>query len=321
MQRNYSIDILRILACLAVIIIHTAGSPIHHHMVDIGSIMYRQCMFMDALCRWSVPVFVMISGYFLLDPIKTINLKQLFTKNILRIVISFICWSVLYAILLNKNFFPIGSQEGHFWYLNMLIGLYLSIPILRLIAQNKVVLKYSCMVWILYRTYLFIGNYIDLPFDVDSFVFVEYFGYALLGYYIKSTILDSRITYVIYALGIFSILLTIYMGITSPNGSTIYFGYTSPNVIFTSISILLFFHRNPMNLSARLTNIVSEISACTYGIYLIHMYILIQVFFRVHRFIESPIPLTIICVGMVFVGGGFCVYVLRKIPFINKYLV
>ena len=133
------------------------------------------------------------------------------------------------------------------------------------------------------------------------------------------SILDSRITYVIYALGIFSILLTIYMALTSPNGSTIYFGYTSPNVIFTSISILLFFHRNPMNLSTRFTNIVSEISACTYGIYLIHMYILIQVFFRVHRFIESLVPLTIICVGIAFVGGGFCVYVLRKIPIINKY--
>lgn len=257
---------------------------------------------MDALCRWSVPVFVMISGYFLLDPIKTINLKQLFTKNILRIVISFICWSVLYAVLLNKNFLPVGSQEGHFWYLNMLIGLYLSIPILRLIAQNKIILKYFCIVWILYRIYLFIGNYIDLPFDIDSFVFVEYFGYALLGYYIKSTHIASKIRYVIYALGIFSILLTIYMGITSPSGSTIYFGYTSPNVIFTSIAIFLFFHRNSMKTSARLTNIVSEISACTYGIYLIHMYILIQVFFRVHRFIESPIPLTIICVGMVFAG-------------------
>ena len=102
------------------------------------------------------------------------------------------------------------------------------------------------------------------------------------------------------------------MGITSPNGSTIYFGYTSPNVIFTSISILLFFHRTPMNLSARLINIVSEISASTYGIYLIHMYILIQVLFIVHRFIESPIPLTIICVGMAFAGGILCLRVKKN---------
>lgn len=36
MQRNLSIDILRILASIAVIVIHTAGSPVHHHMVEDG---------------------------------------------------------------------------------------------------------------------------------------------------------------------------------------------------------------------------------------------------------------------------------------------
>ena len=53
-DRNYSLYFLRILACLAVIMIHTAGSPIYHNMVEQGSLWYNECLVMDALSRWSV---------------------------------------------------------------------------------------------------------------------------------------------------------------------------------------------------------------------------------------------------------------------------
>lgn len=321
MQRNISLDTLRIIACLAVIFIHTAGSPVHHHMVEISSGGYKVCMFMDALCRWSVPIFVMLTGYFLLDPNKDISINNIIKKYIPRIVISLIVWSVLYAILLKKDIFPIGSQEAHFWYLNMLIGLYLSVPILRLITLNKNVLKYFCVVWIIYQCYLFIGKYYELPIQIDSFLFVEYSGYALLGYYIKQKKLNKGMSRIVYLMGILGVVITVYMGINSLDGQTYFFGYTSPNVIFTSIAILLYFHQYSIKVSSKLSNIISEISACTYGIYLIHMYILIQVFFRVHRFLENPLLLTIICVGIAFIGGGIVIYLIRKIPYINKYIV
>ena len=64
MNRNYSLDILRILACIGVMVVHTAGGPIIHGWVKPGGWEYAMCVIMDALVRWAVQVFVMLTGFF-----------------------------------------------------------------------------------------------------------------------------------------------------------------------------------------------------------------------------------------------------------------
>ena len=56
-QRNVSLDILRICACIGVIMIHAAGSPEGHHWIEAGTSVWNWCAGLDALSRWSVPVF------------------------------------------------------------------------------------------------------------------------------------------------------------------------------------------------------------------------------------------------------------------------
>ena len=96
--------------------------------------------------------------------------------------------------------------------------------------------------------------------------------------------------------------------------------YSTPNVIITSVSLFVICINNPVR-NKKIGRILTDISNCTFGIYLIHVYLLIQSFFRLHRFIEQPILLSIILVFSVFIGGYIITKLIKKIPYVGKYIV
>ena len=320
-NRNLSLDILRILACIAVVMIHTSGSPIFHGMVQTGTAWYNECLIMDALSRWAVPIFAMITGYFMLDGRKEISIRTLFTKYLLRLTTALVVWSVFYAITLHKPFYPFGSQEGHFWYLGMCIGLYLALPIMRWITQSRNILAYFCWAWLGIMVYQFIGKFVALPVDLHDVIFVKYVGYCLWAYYLKTLNWNKARLVSIYALGLVGLLVTILVGIITQDADSVWYDYAAPNVITTATALFVFFANRDIRLNNTLSKIVVNCSQCTFGIYLIHLWVLIQLFFRVHRFIPQPIPLCIICVGATFVIGWAIIWIVKKIPVINKYIV
>lgn len=320
MSRNVSLDLLRILSCFGVIMIHTSGFPIIHHLVEPGTLWFSECLILDALSRFSVPVFAMLTGYFMLDPQKELSVKKLFSKHIIRIVIALTAWSVFYALSLNMPLYPFGSQGGHFWYLGMLVGLYLSIPILRLIAYSPSVLPYFCWIWLFFMLYQFLGHFVELPYGFDPICFVDYAGYCLWGYYIK---IIPKVNLLVYLLGFLGLVITIVAALIAQDGETCFFGYSSPNVIAFSLALFCLFEKKVRvkKLNPRIRRLIESCSMCTFGIYLIHMWLLIQLFSRIHRFIPQPILLSIICVGVTFCIGWGITYALKRIPIANKYLV
>lgn len=327
-QRNHSLDILRILACLQVILCHTAGSPIIANFVSPGTSDYALCLGLTAVTRWDIGIFVMLTGFFMVDPQKELSIKKLLSKYVVRIIGALVFWSLFYALTLRKSIYPFGSQEGHFWYLGMVIGVYLSLPILRLIAQNKAILSYFIYAWMAFIVYDYLGNFIALPFSITTNIFVNFVGYALLGYYIRTIFYNAdnaantrRASHIIYLLGILGFIATVALTIISQDDESIFMGYTAPNVIVQAAALLVFGIRHPIHLGRRLGRWTEECSLCTFGIYLIHIWILIQIFNRIHRFIPQPLPLVAICLVVAF-GASFAVsYLLRKIPFFRKYII
>lgn len=320
-NRICSIDVLRVFACLAVILIHTAGSPIVHNMVEYGTLWYYEYMLLNAISRWSVPAFAMISGFLFLNSNKIITFKLLFSKYIFRIICALAFWSMFYAITLNKNIYPFGIQEGHFWYLGMLIGLYLSMPIMKVIAQNERVLKYFCISWLCVMIYKFLGHFINLPINnFDSAFFVVYPGYCLVAYYLCIIKISNMYQCLIYVMGFIGLSVTIIAAVFTTDSNTVFFSYDSPNVILTSVAIFQLALRFKY-VDCKFKNKLKLVSECTFGIYLVHLWILIHLFFRVHRFIPQPIPLCIICVVCAFVLGGMITFFIKKVPYFGKYIV
>lgn len=66
---------------------------------------------------------------------------------------------------------------------------------------------------------------------------------------------------------------------------------------------------------------VKFISLHTLGIYLIHMWILVQTYTRVERFFSNPFLLIPIVCGLAFFAGFCFTIVVRQIPYFGKYLV
>lgn len=79
-------DYLKIIAALAVIMIHIASE--NWYTIDVESTKWFCLNFYDSIARFGVPVFVMISGALFLD--KKVKISEIYSKYILRLVIAFI---------------------------------------------------------------------------------------------------------------------------------------------------------------------------------------------------------------------------------------
>ena len=140
------LDYLRVLACLMVIATHSCDS------FYIGPGGVWQCAsesdrlwisIIDSIMRAAVPLFVMTSSYLLL-PLKDDN-TTFFKRRFIRVLVPFAVWSCIYAFwpvlmgdlpaseLPMRLLHPIwnfNDDSGHLWYIYMLIGLYLFMPVL-----------------------------------------------------------------------------------------------------------------------------------------------------------------------------------------------
>src|SRR5690606_17311617 len=91
-----ALDTARVLAALAVVVLHSAAM-----VLDIGTVQdssnWLWASVYDAATRWCVPVFVMISGVLLLDPHKKREtLGQYYQRRARRIVPATVFWSLFY---------------------------------------------------------------------------------------------------------------------------------------------------------------------------------------------------------------------------------
>lgn len=96
-NRIYYLDILRVMACLAVIMIHTSMTYV---IKDIGSVNFWLGNIFDSLARIGVPLFVMISGTLMLNE-KYECKKTKLIGHIKKMIVFFIFWSAIYCIVFN----------------------------------------------------------------------------------------------------------------------------------------------------------------------------------------------------------------------------
>lgn len=113
-----------------------------------------------SIVKPAVPLFVMISGAFLLDPAKEFSFVKFWKGRLPRVFLPFLAWVVVYAVwtIFHSHEWPAlelprrlyeGSVAAHFWYVYMLIGLYLALPLLRrfMAAATQWDIVYFIVLW------------------------------------------------------------------------------------------------------------------------------------------------------------------------------
>ena len=317
--RNPTMDALRIIACMGVILAHAGAMCFTIDVVEKGTLAWSVCRIVKSVALWSVPLFAMLTGFFFLNPEKELPLKKLYGRNTLRLVIALVFWTLFNALTVHSQFYPFGGVETNFWYVGMCIGLYISMPVLRRIAANEKLLSYSCWIWVFIRCYYYVGKYVDVPIVITDYVFVEFVGYCLWGYYIGNLTLGKKQARLVYLFGLVAVLLTVALPLLT--NEKVSFGYADPAPMLATFAIFLFFIRHPLNVSEKANKVLAHFSKATFGIYMAHSFVVIETFSRLYHFFPNPYVLVPVAFIVIFGLSYFITLVIKQIPVLKDWIV
>lgn len=131
------IDWMRVAACFMVILVHSTEP---FYLGGDGSLILTQsdaywASFFDSFVRSCVPLFIVASSY-LLFPMQQ-SVSDFFRRRAVRVLVPFLFWTLAYALIWGEplqNFrdliFNFCYACGHLWFVYMLIGVYMLIPLL-----------------------------------------------------------------------------------------------------------------------------------------------------------------------------------------------
>ncbi len=289
---NYNVptawlDFIRWIATIAVITIHVAA-PYLYKYGSIPMLYWNFYNFIDSLTRFAVPFFVMLSGALLLN--RNDSLKDFLFKRFSRVLIPFLFWSIIYSIyhfyIVNSNFgfeyiafFVKSLNEGasyHFWYIYMLIGLYLAIPVLRVFVQNAQtnLIQYFLLLWFFFLLFSFFE--ITFNKDFNWTIYTGYVGYLILGYFIAFRLgnINSHLVLSIFFVALlFTFIMTWQFPICKGVFNGKYYQYLCVNVVTCAASLFILIKKHFRMAEKSL----SKLQFCNkygFGVYFIHVLIL-----------------------------------------------
>lgn len=289
-------DLLRVLAIIAVISIHVHTALFFNYNSD-ESFKWWVSNILFGGTKWAVPVFVMLSGAFILDPARHISIRSGLLKRVLKLLVPLIFWTIICKIsailflpteglALSQVLFIIINNDlltYHLWFLYMLLGLYFISPIIRAFIKDD---PRSILIVIVV---CFAANSVlmgFLYFDIERVVynplyyFTGFIFYFLSGYYLLHQPVKRTYAICIYILAVLAFVLGVVMNYVLLQHQIfrwdIFIDNLSPIIMTISLAVFLFFKRVPWQnfISTKASNIVLQLGNHSYGIYLVHTIIL-----------------------------------------------
>lgn len=337
-ERNLSLDILRVLAIFLVLWQHSnecyyigdGGSLVKDVLPTVGIV--------DSYARVCIGLFVMISGYLLL-PMK-LPTGQFFKRRFTRVLFPWIFWCIVYAVYLgfsngalqvlsNIAHIPVnfGTDVGHLWYVYMLLGLYLLVPIISpwLKSCGKKELQFYLAVWGITTLLPYLhevwpemwGECYWNPTPM-LYYFTGFAGYLVLGYYMKKYgPLNKLLSWLLVIVGYgatTAIFLLHGQGATSVADAELPWNFCTLNVVMMSLGTFSLVSRLHITAKGRIPRLVESASVCSYAVYLCHILILNQM----HSIADSfaiPVVAKIAFIAVsTFLLSWLIVYLLSKLP-------
>ncbi|MDP2632411.1 MAG: acyltransferase [Candidatus Curtissbacteria bacterium] len=140
-QRLLQLDVLRCASIIGVILIHIIGSSFHFW--NEGSTVWTVLISIDQLLRFSVPLFVFISGYTLYSKYaQDFKYREFYWRRVVRVIPWYLVWSLIIYIYINFTVIPgfvnyptwklilLGKVDYHLYFVSMIFQLYLVFPVL-----------------------------------------------------------------------------------------------------------------------------------------------------------------------------------------------
>ncbi len=320
-------DILKILSALFVIMIHAASNLYGH-------------IFFNSLARFSVPIFVLISGHYML--FQRENLISIW-KRCIRILMTMFVWSglfLLYQLFAEHLRLENGmslikyllTEPSHLWYCYAIFALYLFTPIFSVFCHsaNRRELEYALALTFFFGSIVNLllrcGMFPMLSIILDRMKLDSTLGFVFLylaGYYLRVYDLSLPCRKCFYALGILGFSVT-YFGTVLRSSRVgvldeLFFSFFSPNVIASSLAIYILIRYRQRIRPFRDTNgRIHRLASCSAGIYFLHpMIILLFQDFLTEPWLHWPVAIPLRTL-IFFVISFIIVWILKKIPILRE---
>lgn len=233
--------------------------------------------------------------------------------------------SLTYIAQIPLNF---STVAVHMWYVYLLIGLYLYLPIFSAWVEKATQKEKSIflIIWAvtLFVPYLrtFVNSYIWGACSWNEFYMLYYFagfnGYLLLGHYLRHISWSMGKT-ILRCLLFFVIGFTVtYLGFReistrpsyTPEELELFFYYCSPNVALMSIAVFMLVKKIEIK-NTTIRRLLANLTQCGFGIYMTH-YFLTGPMVLLTRALQIPIGIQIpiaallaFSVSWLFVAGVY----------------
>ncbi len=309
----------------------TSGASVDPELVQWGTRW-------GSLVRPCVPLFVMLTGVLSL-PLKG-SMESFYKKRIPRVFFPFLIWSVLYymtpwftgllgldsSVVIKLFSWAENDSQAladgldkviripytfnfiacHMWYIYMLIGLYLYLPIFSAWVERATKRQKGIVLglWAL-STFLpyfteYVSKYAFGTCEWNSFGLFYYFagfnGYMLLGHYIQQYVKTLSVSLPLLIVG----FLITYSGYTyimelpdkTPEQVELFWTYNTPNVAMMTVACFLLVYRIRISQDSRVVSWLASLTTCGFGIYMIHYYF-VCLGYDMGEWFHIPAPLRI----------------------------
>ena len=319
------LDVVRLVAMFTVVCCHSAD-PFNFYPgeppANIAEIKWWGAVY-GSLLRPCVPLFVMITGALLL-PVKG-EVAPFYRKRIGRVFWPFLIWSVIYNLFpwitgllgvapeVILDFFPYSGEEVmrqsldvslgyiaqmpfnfslldvHMWYIYLLIGLYLYMPVFSAWVEkaSRKAQRWFLVAWgvTLFVPYYreFVGPYIWGSCSWNEFymlyMFAGFNGYLLLGHYLRHTEWSLAKTLgwgiPMFVVG-FCVTFFGFRHMTASPDCTeeqleLFFYYCSPNVVLMTLPLFMLCKKVRVN-NQQIQKALANLTVCGFGVYMIHYF-------------------------------------------------
>ena len=356
-DRYIYLDILRILATIGVVVGHLSAQ--YWESIEIGGYSWNVFTLYGGIIRWCVPDFMMISGALILS--RDIPISKIYKKYCLRMVVTYFTWSLLYYIFADLANSPIQqvknllslNAEGfvnilfagffHMWFIPMITGMYMCVPLLRQIVKEKSYARYFI---ILSLVFVFIIPQIDAWMnDFEMVTIRNYFnifnryvgslqlntimgcaGYFIIGWYLNKYECKKMQRILIYILGILgagiTLLCTYYSSVKYGISSQTYYATLRLNLLMMAVAMFVLVKNIDWSFLEKFTPFISKLSKWSFGVYLVHLIVIGTLYkLGIDTLMFNPLYCVPVMTVVVTVFSFAISALLNKIPIVNKYIV
>ena len=343
-KRITYLDIMRIVACVLVVMVHVSAQHLEDITISAGSFMVHSAY--NTLAFSGVALYLMISGALILDPSKRYSIKDCVIKSIHTFGLYFF-WKLIFMIFdaiqyhqtmdgafFKETFINLIKGRGyyHLWFLPAIAIIYLFVPLIKKSVEDsmKTCIYYVVIFFILAIMAPTLFNFdfkfkytiMDFFNNNDFSLFTGYLGFFVLGHLLHryGDRLSRKMITIIYILGIISLpvaaLLDYSLSSESIRSMAMNTPFSVPSFIMTTAIFLLI---KNIKWNDRKHNHASTLAGLTLGIYLIHPMIIIasSALGLTSASFVAVLSIPVISL-LITVVSGIIIFLLTRIPVIKR---